>query len=164
MATRPITGYLGPDQFTYVVCDNGAPVLCDTATVFIDVTVDANKPPVIVKTPISTPEDSTKTICIAVSDPDAGQTLSATLCTGYPKNGTAGAPSVSNGQVCFTFTPNPNYTGTDTLCLIVCDNGNPAMCDTAKIPLTVTPVADPDRKSTRLNSSHGGISRMPSSA
>ena len=28
----------------------------------------------------------------------------------------------------------------------------------------ISPNADPDRKSTRLNSSHGGISRMPSSA
>ena len=138
----PNNNYIGPDRFTYSVCDNGTPTLCDTATVYIDVTKEANVPPVITETPITTPEDSTKTICIAVTDANIGQVLSATLCSGYPKNGTAGAPSVSNGQVCFSFTPTPNYNGVDTICLIVCDNGNPSLCDTAKIPVTITPVND----------------------
>jgi large repetitive protein len=138
----PNPNYIGPDKFTYSVCDNGSPVLCDTATVYVDVTPVPNYPPVIVKTPITTPEDSTKTICIAVSDQNVGQTLTPSLCSGYPKNGTAGVPTIVNGSVCFTYTPTANYNGVDTLCLIVCDNGTPSRCDTAKIPVTVTPVAD----------------------
>ena len=34
----------------------------------------------------------------------------------------------------------------------------------AQIGMAQAPAGAPDRKSTRLNSSHGGISRMPSSA
>ena len=34
----------------------------------------------------------------------------------------------------------------------------------ADLPITRAIMTSPDRKSTRLNSSHGGISRMPSSA
>jgi hypothetical protein len=33
----PATGYVGPDQFKYKVCDNGVPSLCDSATVFITI-------------------------------------------------------------------------------------------------------------------------------
>jgi hypothetical protein len=38
-------GYRGQDQFQYVVCDNGSPVLCDTNTVFIYVDSCGNSCP-----------------------------------------------------------------------------------------------------------------------
>jgi uncharacterized repeat protein (TIGR01451 family) len=41
----PIPGYRGQDQFQYVVCDNGSPVLCDTNTVFIYVDSCGNSCP-----------------------------------------------------------------------------------------------------------------------
>ena len=33
----PNTGYFGPDQFVYTVCDNGTPKACDIATVYLTV-------------------------------------------------------------------------------------------------------------------------------
>ena len=43
----PNPNYNGPDSFTYVVCDNGSPVLCDSGTVFINV-IPVNDAPVAV--------------------------------------------------------------------------------------------------------------------
>ncbi|TDB61103.1 Ig-like domain-containing protein, partial [Arundinibacter roseus] len=39
----PAADFIGSDVFTYTVCDNGTPSLCDTATVFITVTPVAGK-------------------------------------------------------------------------------------------------------------------------
>lgn len=40
----PNTGYTGPDRFTYSKCDNGSPVACDTATVYLTVQSTAGQP------------------------------------------------------------------------------------------------------------------------
>jgi hypothetical protein len=40
----PNDGYIGIDSFQYVVCDNGIPSLCDTATVYIDVDCSEENP------------------------------------------------------------------------------------------------------------------------
>ncbi len=34
----PYMGYVGEEAFTYVVCDDGYPVLCDTATIYVTIT------------------------------------------------------------------------------------------------------------------------------
>ena len=68
-----------------------------------------------------------------------------------------------------------DYNGSDTLTVVSTDGATPALADTDAVAITVTVVSDPpvisstsvsgkDRKSTRLNSSHEWISRMPSSA
>jgi large repetitive protein len=133
--------FTGPDQFKYVVCDNGIPSLCDTATVYLLVLPRPNDPPVVSETPKTTPEDSVKTICVTYTDANTGDTHTPTLCG--TKVGTASAPTASNGQLCFTYTPAPNYNGQDTVCIILCDQAG--ACDTAKIPITVTPVNDPPK-------------------
>ncbi len=33
----PPTGFTGGDAFTYLICDDGSPVMCDTATVYINI-------------------------------------------------------------------------------------------------------------------------------
>ena len=44
----PDDNYVGPDNFTYVLCDNASPINnCDTATVYITM-FDVNSPPVAV--------------------------------------------------------------------------------------------------------------------
>jgi hypothetical protein len=40
----PNDGFIGIDSFQYVVCDNGIPSLCDTATVYIDVDCSMENP------------------------------------------------------------------------------------------------------------------------
>lgn len=40
----PNDGFIGIDSFQYVICDNGIPSLCDTATVYIDVDCSMENP------------------------------------------------------------------------------------------------------------------------
>jgi len=102
-----------------------------------------NDPPVVVDTPITTCEDRGPiTVCIPVTDPDVNQTSSvaATFCG--PNSGSATTSLVLN-TLCVTYTSNTNFNGLDSICVIVCDNGSPVLCDTTHITITVTPVNDP---------------------
>ncbi len=140
----PTAQFCGLDSFQYRVCDNGTPLpsLCDTATAFITVNC-LNDPPVVVDTPITNCEDCGPiTVCVPITDPDQNSTFSIaqTLCG--PNSGTATSSIVFN-TVCLTYTSNTNFNGNDSICLVVCDNGSPQLCDTTKITITVTPVNDP---------------------
>jgi Bacterial Ig domain len=143
----PATNYIGADQFTYQVCDNQTPALCDVATVFLTVTGVPNSPPVV-SPPAVTPvvaEDTTTpiTVCVTYTDADAADTHTPTLCGAL--NGTVAITSTNTTstpkQVCFSYKPNPNFNGTDSVCVKVCDNTG--ACTTIKVPITVTPVNDP---------------------
>ena len=138
----PTTGYTGPDNFIYHVCDNGVPSLCSYATVDILVTTAPNLPPVVTKTPQIIGEDTAKTFCLAIVDPNTGDAHTVTAC-GVTNGGTASAV-VNNvtHELCITYQSALNYNGQDTVCFIVCDNGTPSKCDTVKVPITVTPIND----------------------
>ncbi len=57
----PDADFNGSDSFTYEVCDTGTPVLCDTATVTVDVGV-VNDAPVANDDAATTDEDTPVTI------------------------------------------------------------------------------------------------------
>jgi hypothetical protein len=137
----PTTGYLGSDQFKYLVCDNGTPSACDTATAFVEVYPIPNLPPVIAETPQTVQEDVTTSFCVAITDPNATDTHTVTLC-GIQNGIATAAVNNTTHQVCVTYTPNTNFNGQDTVCVIICDSGTPTLCDTARIPVTVSPVND----------------------
>jgi gliding motility-associated-like protein len=143
----PNANFSGTDSFQYRVCDNGTPrpPKCDTATAYITIN-PVNDPPVVVDTPITQCEDCGPiTVCIPVTDVDAGQThyVASTYCG--PNSGTSSTTlnGPSYDVLCVTYTPNTNFNGTDSICIVVCDNGVPNLCDTTRIPITVTPVNDP---------------------
>ncbi len=141
----PTTGYTGPDAFIYKVCDNGTPVLCDTATVYLTVTAPSNTAPVIIPPAVTptTPEDPATplTICFNYSDADATDTHTASICGTNNGTTTIASTNPTTKQVCLSYTPNPNFNGTDSICVKVCDNNG--ACTTVKIPVKVTPVNDP---------------------
>ena len=130
---EPTAGFLGNDQFTYSVCDDGNPIACDTATVYLTI-LETQNPPLIIPTPITTPQDSTVDICLPIFDDNIGDTFTANLCSGSPSNGTA-TPRVNNGEVCLSYTPTTSFAGTDDICIIICDQTG--RCDTTTIPVTV---------------------------
>ncbi|MFN8285574.1 MAG: Ig-like domain-containing protein [Chitinophagales bacterium] len=144
----PAANYCGTDSFCYRICDNGTPLpsLCDTGVAHITVNC-VNDPPVVPDTTVTTPEDNPLTVCLPISDADAGQNhvFTGTLCG--PNSGSISAVTVSNASnphtACFTYTPNANFNGSDSVCVIICDNGTPQLCDTSKVRITVTPVNDP---------------------
>ncbi|MBL7777053.1 MAG: tandem-95 repeat protein, partial [Chitinophagales bacterium] len=145
----PNANFSGTDVFCYNITDAGtpAPFLLDTACVTINV-ISVNDPPIVPDTTVTTPEDNPITVCVPISDVEsATQIHTVTICDA-PDNGTITfGPIVNNGTlphtVCITYTPNPNFNGVDSICLTICDNGSPFLCDNTVITINVTPVNDP---------------------
>ncbi|HLP96314.1 MAG TPA: cadherin-like domain-containing protein [Saprospiraceae bacterium] len=133
----PSADYTGADQFTYRICD--ASNDCDTATV--NITVDpVNDAPSAADTTATTPEDTPVNICANISDVDDNSFTTTLLCA--PAHGTvSGLTNPSGSQYCLTYSPAAHYNGQDSLCILVCDGTG--ACDTSRVSITVTPVADP---------------------
>jgi gliding motility-associated-like protein len=140
----PNAGVSGLDSFTYVICDDGIPSLCDTATVYINIIpepTDANDAPIANNdagvTPVNTP--LTGDVSNNDFDPDFDP-LTFTLLTN-PTNGTlTGTFNPIAGT--FTYTPDSNYIGLDVFYYVACDGGTPTLCDTAMVVITVIPDLD----------------------
>lgn len=134
----PNAGFSGTDSFTYEICDSTG--LCTTATVTILVNA-VEKPPMANADSETTPEDTPVTINVAANDSDPEGQLdvaSADLVAGQgPNNGTV----VNNGDGTFTYTPDPDFNGTDSFTYEICDAAG--LCDTATVTINVIPVNDP---------------------
>ena len=125
----------GTDTFTYQVCDPFN--ACDTATVTVTV-APVPDDPIAANDAASTLEDTPTTIDVRANDQEVdGEVLSAPTITAAPSNGTAAV----NGAGNVTYTPNAEFSGTDTFTYEVCDPGN--ACDTATVTVTVVEVNDP---------------------
>ncbi|MEE9373964.1 MAG: Ig-like domain-containing protein, partial [Saprospiraceae bacterium] len=129
----PDPNFTGNDAFVYMVCDDGSPMACDSATVYITV-LETQQPPLVIPNPMTIPQDSTGEVCMPILDLNEGDTFTATLCTGSPSNGT-GILTVTGNELCIEYTPTTGYSGTDEICVIVCDQTG--LCDTTMIPVTV---------------------------
>jgi gliding motility-associated-like protein len=115
----PNPNFNGRDSICVNVCNALSDTSCRRIMVPVTVlpTPDA---PVVNPVVIVVAQDSTYRNCFPISDPDAGDTHNVTIC-GAAKNGVAQA-SISNGQVCINYKPNLRFTGTDSVCLTICDN------------------------------------------
>ena len=142
----PNLDFNGLDSVQIVVCDNGIPVLCDTAWVIIDV-IPVNDNPVITDaggTPIDeqieeTPEEIPLEICFDAFDVD-GDTLDICEVFDGPNNGTLTLSTVSNGDTCLIYTPNDLFNGIDTMQVVICDGFGGA--DTVQVIIGVPFVND----------------------
>gem|GEM_PF-2450695 len=109
----------------------------NSATKMIAV-VAVNNAPIAVDDVVTVQEDIPATGNVLTNDSDPeGNALTASLVTA-PVNGTV----VLNADGSFTYTPNANYSGLDSLVYQVCDNGTPSRCDTATMRFTVNAVND----------------------
>lgn len=144
----PEPGFVGTDYFTYLVCDNGIPVLCDVVAVEITVG-NINQPPVALNdtftTTVNTPINTY--LLQNDSDPDNDTTQLTITVIEQAAHGTAQA--VNGNYV--TYNPTNNYVGTDTFKYQICDPEN--ACDTAIVIITIVPVvsAQPDLAFTEAN-------------
>lgn len=135
----PANGYVGNDNFKYRVCDSSTPTVCDTATVTIQIKAvnnSANNPPIALGDNYATTQGQpiAKNVLLNDKDPDAGQTLTASVLQ-QPLHGTFSL----NPDGTFLYTPSPSYVGDDFFLYRVCDNGNPVLCDTARVDLNIYP-------------------------
>jgi len=134
----------GSDQFVYQVCDDGEPVKCNKATVYI--TIIVNRPPVAVNDDLFCLPGETKTgnVLINDSDPDDHRLTVKTAPVRGPSNGSITLSA--NGS--FSYIPNTGFSGEDSVKYEVCDDGVPVKCAQATILITVQDTIVPDRLAT----------------
>ncbi|TSE09520.1 Ig-like domain-containing protein [Aquimarina algiphila] len=136
--TPPID-FIGVDTFEYTICDNGSPVACDTATVYIEVLPNGNPKN---NPPIANPDTAITEINTPVNgnvltndfDPD-GDPIKVTTTTVTTQKSVIVIINPDTGT--FTYTPINGYTGEDSFEYTICDNGNPSLCDTTTVTITI---------------------------
>ena len=135
----PDPGYSGADSFVYQVCDLGFPLppLCTQATALISVSSES---PVAVDDLATVPEDGSIDMDVLDNDTDPQNNIDPTTVTIVlaPLDGSALVNPVTG---VITYTPDPDYQGSDFLEYRVCDLTG--FCDIAQVDITVTPVNDP---------------------
>ncbi len=133
----PDPNFNGSDSFTYSYCDGGTPNQCDTATVTIPVAA-VNDGPVAVNDNYPINEDAPLSGDVTDNDTDVdGPIVLVTLVTDVA-NGTL----TLNGDGTFSYTPDPNFNGSDNFVYSYCDGGTPNLCDTATVNIPVAPAND----------------------
>lgn len=132
----PNNGFSGTDTFEYIICDNGTPVLCDTAYVSITVGDDmlSNNPPVALDDMAETPLNTPVIIPVLDNDTDPDGDAVTPVWLSFPAYGVAGL----NPDNTVTYTPDENFIGNDYFSYIICDNGSPVLCDTAYVSVFVS--------------------------
>ncbi len=131
----PDAGYTGIDSFTYTICDNDTPPLCDTATVVITIGTNepSNNPPIAGNNEMTTDINTPVNIPILGNDfdPDADN-ITITNIT-EPTNGEV----VEEEDGTVTYVPDNGFAGIDYFVYTICDDGIPSLCDTAHVTITV---------------------------
>ncbi|MGN7800408.1 Ig-like domain-containing protein [Leifsonia sp. 22587] len=129
---RSADDFTGDDSFVYTVCDDGTPVLCDSATVSLPIS------PIAVDDSAETSAGAPVVIPISAND-SLGAALSPALTT-PPSNGTATVDAVA-GTI--RYTPAGGFTGQDAFQYRICSPTNPSLCATATVTVTVRPLNNP---------------------
>jgi GEVED domain/Bacterial Ig domain len=126
--------YFGTDTLIFTTCDTTG--LCDTTIIAFNIT-PVPDPPVASNTKTTTNESAIVTVCAAIIDPEGGPFTSVLLpCT---QHGTATTTVTAGNTYCITYTPDFYFSGTDSVCVIICDNTS--LCDTAYVAITVNAIA-----------------------
>ena len=128
----PEPGYVGPDSFTYEVCDTlGA---CTTADVIVQIG-DATPPLQAASDEAETPEDTAVLVFIRTNDDPLLIPLTIAV---PPRHGEA--ELLEDGVVLYV--PDPNWSGLDVLTYTTC-NATRTVCRDQLVVIRVTPVDDP---------------------
>ncbi|MGB1206883.1 MAG: Ig-like domain-containing protein, partial [Chitinophagales bacterium] len=133
----PNESFVGVDTFSYIVCDDATPSLCDTAIVAIAVGIGEfpNEYPIAVNDTASVTVGDNITINVLGNDSDPDGDELTVFIGSEPICGTVEIEA--NDEI--TYTPcTDNGTYTDYFTYIICDNGLPILCDTAYVSITVT--------------------------
>ncbi len=158
--TLPNTAIAGTDFGTYVYQWSITNGFCPASNDNVQISFPTNCAPVIVDENITTPEDTPISGTVPGSgilnngDSDSeGDLLSVTSVLDAPSNGVFIFDAAGN----YTYTPNLNFNGLDTVVVNVCDNGSPVLCSPDTIFITVTPVNDPPVAIVNTTSTGEGI-------
>ena len=156
---KPNSGFFGTDVFTYTICDNGIPSLCDQAVVYVNVS-PVNNPPLANADVANTSMNTVVKIPVQGNDSDPDNNpLKTNAIVANPAHGTA----TINADGTISYLPNTGFAGTDNFQYQVCDvttvNPHP-LCSTAIVTVTVdgascpnAPIANDDYSVTNVGSS-----------
>jgi gliding motility-associated-like protein len=143
----PNLDYNGTDQVQVTVCDTNNPTVCGTGIITI-IVLPVNDAPKIVKNGEvtdkvnrTTPEDTPLNFCFDVIDPE-GDNFSVSNVANVAGGGTMVMGTGGANELCFTFTPVPDFNGLSIWSVTICDDATPSMCGTFTIVIDVTPVND----------------------
>ena len=112
-------------------------------TTVVDAAPPANQPPVVDDVSFDWIPTQRLTGVVPMSDPDAGQVVTASLTT-PAAHGTA----TVGPDGAFEWVPTGAFTGIDTFVVTGCDNGSPSLCDTGTVTITVAPLPADDTATT----------------
>ncbi|MBE0534753.1 MAG: tandem-95 repeat protein, partial [Phycisphaerae bacterium] len=143
----PNADFSGTDTFTYTATDGSQ--ISNSATVTVTVINVDNDPPTAVDDTATTDEDIAITIDVLMndSDPDTGDGLTVTNLT-QPTNGTVG---VNSTEQTVTYTPDANWSGSDSFTYTAFDGVNTSNIATVTVTVVAVndaPVANPDFAAT----------------
>jgi len=125
----PRPGFAGRDAYTVLVCDDGDPVLCATGDVSVEVF------PVARDDSATTPAGQPVVVDVAADDEGLVDPPAVTSDPGH------GEATVVDGGV--SYTPDPGFVGEDSLVYTVCAVGEPDLCASATVTITVVGDAEP---------------------
>ena len=119
-------------QITYTGNDGNDIVLTNT-------TVSSNEPPVANDIATNAVEDVALVITVSATDAD-GDTLTFSEDTAPSHGSLSGFTSINATNATVTYTPDPNYNGTDSFVFLAEDD---YIGDTGVVSITITPTSDP---------------------
>lgn len=128
----PNNNFSGPDSFTFKVNDGTTDSVVTTVSILM---TPANDPPIATAANVTLLEDTSTPIVLAGIDPDGNQQLTYSIVTG-PSYG-----SLSGTEPNMTYTPDPNFSGSDGFTF----KANDGVSDSAPavVSIMVAPVDDP---------------------
>lgn len=156
----PNPNYFGLDTVKYSICDAGIPPLCVQGLLVFNVGA-TNNPPSAMPDFASTSQNTAIVISVLTNDFDVDGNVNkgSVDVLVNPNNGSI-LINVFDGQI--SYTPNPGFTGKDTIIYEICDGGLPVFCDTALVVVTVNgnlaPIANPDTYNTTEDNPVSGTS------
>ena len=136
-----VPGFTGTDTLIYQICDIDYPANCDTALVVITILpgIDADNDTL----GIVASNSSIVGYPILGNDTLNGLTpLASQVAITVLDPALKGTVTINAGTGGLTYTPNPGFSGADSLRYRICDALNPTVCDSAWVFVTITPVID----------------------
>ena len=135
------TNFLGTDEFTVIICDDGNPSKCVSIYISVEVT-DGNQAPIITDPAdtlfVSLLKNNSIEVCIPATDPNNDNISIANIEELLGVGGT-----VSSSFPCLTYTPPLNFVGTDLLKVFICDDLVNPLCDSVVVKFDVQPFNNP---------------------
>lgn len=130
----PNLNFAGTDTIVFQVCDNGKPPLCDEGLIIISV---GNRAPEASTDSSSSEVNGETSFNVLNNDIEfnTNQKIEIDFISS-PENGSV--VDLNNGNLIYT--PAFGYDGIDSFYYVICDNGQPILCDTAWVYIQMNAV------------------------